>query len=196
MPRRDDKEEDILPSLRLSLRCNEMLLQVISRIREITCRKGAPMSPTVLLPITMRMLALVLLAMSLWLFSPKGCVPDQETNPRPALSVATPTEQCEPDPSLACQGIPISIKDDTQTESSRTPHQSLKNAAVLLNKAADVLDTDELVAVQLIRHVISILKYTVIPSLLEPERSLAPIGPSSNMTDSGMVKKEQIAPLI
>jgi hypothetical protein len=38
------------------------------------------------------------------------------------------------------------------------------------------VDTDELLAVQLIRHVIAILKHRVIPSLLEPHNSLVPIG--------------------
>lgn len=154
------------------------------------------MIPDIALPIHQRTLVLVLLAIGSLLLTQKGCVPDREIDPRPALSVATLTEQCDSGMDATGLGIPISIKDDTQTESLQTPHQSLKNAAVLLSRAADVLDTDQLVAVQLIRQVIAILKHRVIASLIEHDSSLLPIRSPSNMTDNEVIDEKRIAPLI
>jgi hypothetical protein len=66
------------------------------------------------------------------------------------------------------------------------PRQSLNAAAVLLHKAADVLETDELSAVHLIRQVISVLKHPVIPSLMDSDATLVPITSPSRMTETGI----------
>lgn len=120
-------------------------------------------------------LILALLAVSLWLFPQKSCVSDWEASPGPAMSVLVLAVQDDAVRYQQGHAVPIYIKDRKLAESSGTPSQSLKHAATLLRKAADVLETNDIVAVQLIRQVISILKYQVIPSLVEPDAALVPI---------------------
>lgn len=151
------------------------------------------MTPTVQLPMHKRIVVVALFASGLWFLSTKGYVQDRESSPGPAMSVAARPEPADSGPGLQGLGVPISIADGRQTESLRLSHQALKHAASLLQKAADVLETDEFVAVQLIRQVIAILKYEVIPSLIEPDTAVAPIVLPSTMTDKGTVSEEPAA---
>lgn len=144
------------------------------------------MIPAIQLLMNTRIVVLALFVSGLWFLSPKGYTQDRESSSDPAMSVTARTEQ----------GVPISIEDGRQTESLRLSHQALKHAASLLQKAADVLETDEIVAVQLIRQVIAILKYQVIPSLIEPDTALAPIIPLSNKTGKGTASEEPFTALI
>ncbi|MFO0698319.1 MAG: hypothetical protein U0236_03745 [Nitrospira sp.] len=137
-----------------------------------------------------RILALV--AASLGLIVQTGCVPDREIHGGLDASVITRTEPGTPPQHPKGHGISISIKDETEAESPGTPRRSLKNASALLGRAAEVVDTDELLAVQLIRHVIAILKYKVIPSLMEPNTSLVPIGSPSEAGEEAMAGGEAV----
>lgn len=139
-----------------------------------------------------RTLIVAVLAASLWLFLQKGCVPDPEAIPGHAMSVVVLAVQ--DDAVLYRQGqavliniaVPLNIKDEKRAELSNTPSQSLRYASILLRKAADVLETNEVLAVQFIRQVISILKYRVIPSLVESNEVLVPIDLSADQTEIGV----------
>lgn len=120
-------------------------------------------------------LILVLLAVSLWLFLQKSCVSDREASLAPAMSVLALAVQDSVVSRRQGHVVPIYIKDGKRAESPETPSRSLKHAAALLGKAADVVETNDIAAVQLIRQVISILKYQVIPSLIEPDATSVPI---------------------
>lgn len=112
-------------------------------------------------------LVLALLATILWFFFQKCCVPDRDISSEALISAVVITESPDCGLKQQTQPIPISIKKKRQFESSENPSRSLKRASTLLLKAADALETNEVVAVQLIRQVIAILKFQVIPSLLE-----------------------------
>lgn len=122
-----------------------------------------------------RALILALLAVSLCLFLQNSWVSDREASRGPATSVLILAVQDDAVRYRQDHTVPIYIQDGKRAESSGTPSQSLKYAATLLRKAADVLETNDIVAVQLIRQVISILKYQVIPSLVKPDAALVPI---------------------
>jgi hypothetical protein len=121
------------------------------------------------------LLLLVLPTLSLWLFLQKGCMPDREIRPGTAAFVVILAVQDDAGLYRLASVVPINIKDEKRAESSGTPSQSLRYASILLSRAADALETNEILAVQLIRQVISILKHHVIPSLVEPDAALVPI---------------------
>ncbi len=133
-----------------------------------------------------RTLIVAVLAASLWLFLQKGCVPDPEAIPGHAMSVVVLAVQDDAVLYRQGQAVPINIKDEKRAELSNTPSQSLRYASILLRKAADVLETNEVLAVQFIRQVISIPKYRVIPSLVESNEVLVPIDLSADQTEIGM----------
>jgi hypothetical protein len=64
-----------------------------------------------------------------------------------------------------------------------TPSQSLKHASILLHKAANAIEKDNVLAVQLIRQVVSILKHQVIPSLIDQNSTLLPISSLSGLDE-------------
>jgi len=78
----------------------------------------------------------------------------------------------------------------------RTPRQSLKHAATLLRNAADVLDKNELLAVQLIRQVIAILKHHVIPSLKTPDAARISVFPPTTRDDHRALNAGTVVPRI
>lgn len=121
------------------------------------------------------LLVLILLTLSLWLFLQKGYVPDREIRPGTVAFVVILAVQDDAGLYRQASAVLINIKDEKRAESSGTPSQSLRYASILLSRAADVLETNEILAVQLIRQVISILKHHVIPSLVEPDAALVPI---------------------
>lgn len=140
-----------------------------------------------------RMLIFALLVTIAWFFFQKGCAPEREASPGPAMSVVAFAAQ--DDSVLHRQAVPISIINKKQSESLKAPSQSLKHASILLRKAADVLETNQVLAVQLIRQVISILKHQVVPSLLDSNLSLAPINSLSYLAEPGMDDEEPISPV-
>ena len=139
-----------------------------------------------------RTLIVALLATSLWLFLQKGCVPDPEASPGHAMSIVVLAAQNDAVLYRQDQTVPINIKDEKRAQLSNTPSQSLRYASILLRKAADVVETNEALAVQFIRQVISILKYRVIPLLVESNAVLVPIDLSAEQTEIGMARVETV----
>jgi len=92
------------------------------------------------------------------------------------------------------QAVTINIKKEKRAESVETPSQSLKHASILLRRSAHALETNEVLAVQLIRQVISILKHQVIPSLLAPNSALVPVGLLFELADQEMDGEEPMSP--
>jgi hypothetical protein len=137
-------------------------------------------------------LIMALLVTSTWFFQ-KGCVPNGEASPDPAmlvdLAVQDDTVSHRQAPAVA-----ISIVKEKRPESKKTPSQSLKHASLLLRKAADALETNQVLAVQLIRQVISILKHQVVPSLLDQNLALVPINSLSYVDEQRMDGEEPISP--
>ncbi|MCS6305527.1 MAG: hypothetical protein H8K07_17945 [Nitrospira sp.] len=117
-------------------------------------------------------------------------MPDPEAGPGHAVSVVVLAVQEDAVFYRQGQAVPINIKDEKRAELSNTPSQSLRYASILLRKAADVLETNEVLAVQFIRQVISILKYRVIPSLVESNEVLVPIDLSADQTEIGTAGEE------
>lgn len=116
---------------------------------------------------------------------------DKWSNVDPATS-----DQCqETDLRQQGKGIPISIKHEKRSESLKTPSQSLRHASLLLHRAASAIENNNVLAVQLIRGVISILKHQVIPSLLDEQHSvLLPTGSLTGLAEQEMDCKEPITP--
>jgi hypothetical protein len=147
-------------------------------------KKKASMISAARLSINKLILVIPILAAGLWLLSQKGCVPDSDASPDPVTSSAG-SHLSGPDLGADAQRHRLNLLERVgHSGLSGTPRQSLRNAATLLRSAADILDRNELRAVQLIRQVIAILKHQVIPSLSTPEVALVPIvSPASNTTD-------------
>jgi hypothetical protein len=74
------------------------------------------MIPDEALPIHQRTLVLVLLAVGPLVLIQKGCVPDREIDPQPALSVATLTEQYVTG-SMSYHGVAENMPDGKESES-------------------------------------------------------------------------------
>ena len=111
------------------------------------------------------------------------------------MSVAVLTLQDNSVRQRQAQAVPVNIIKENRSESLKTPSQSLKHASILLRKAADALETNQVLAVQLIRQVISILKHQVVPSLLDSNSALAPIRSLSYLVEPGMDEEEPISPI-
>ncbi len=123
-----------------------------------------------------------LLAAGAWLFLQEGCVPDREVSAGSAMSVVLAVQD---DSVLHRHGqtTPISIRKEDRSGSMETPSQSLKHASILLHKAANAIEKDNVLAVQLIRQVVSILKHQVIPSLIDQNSTLLPISSLSGLAE-------------
>ena len=133
-----------------------------------------------------RTLLLVVLTASFWVFLQDSCAQDQEVGPGPTIPLAVSSVQDNSVPHQHDRTIPISIKDDKRAESVETPSQSLKHASILLRRSANAIETNQELAVQLIRQVIAILKHQVIPSLLDHNSVLVPISSLSGLTEQGL----------
>lgn len=127
-------------------------------------------------------LMMPLLIIGFWSFSQKGCVPDPDLKPTPALAVAaTPLAPNVPpveDPSN--QGY---LAGPDTPQSSGNTAQSLLRAANLLNQAASLIDKNERMAVQFIREAIAILKHDVIHALNAPEADKVSVAPTERRMD-------------
>jgi hypothetical protein len=141
-----------------------------------------------------RVLILGLLVANLWFFFQDVCGLAQEVGPCSMESAAAVMEQYGCGLHQRSQAFPINIKKEKRAVSVETPSQSLKHASILLRRSAHALETNEVLAVQLIRQVISILKHQVIPSLLTPNSSLVPIGLLFDLTEQGMDGEKPMSP--
>ncbi|HXV67626.1 MAG TPA: hypothetical protein VD738_01780 [Nitrospira sp.] len=138
-------------------------------------------------------LVTVALTTGLWSISQKGCVPDSDLRPDTATPVVASPHLSDHSLPAQSESIRSALGYVGYSELSETPGQSLKKAAALLRKAADVLDKNELVAVQLIRQVIAILKHHVIPSLNRPDAVLVPIASPAAGLDQGSLSEAMVA---
>lgn len=113
-------------------------------------------------------LVIPLMVIGFWLISYKGCVPDQDLKPTPALAVAAiplVTEAL----SVEALGDLSYLTGPKALPPSGNAAQSLLRAAKLLKQAAPLIDKNEHMAVQFIREAIAILKRDVILALNAPE---------------------------
>ena len=113
-------------------------------------------------------LVIPLLVTGFWLFSHKGCVPDPDQKPTPALAVAAiPIPLTAP--RVGPPGTRGNLAGPGAPPSSGNTAKSLTRAADMLKQAATLLDKNEHLAVQLIRQAIAILKHDVMHALTAPE---------------------------
>lgn len=122
-----------------------------------------------------RDLMLALFLASAWFFLQAESVTDREINTNSGVSVIVLARQDDAAPRLQGLPTPNSTKKHNRAESMETPSHSLKQASILLHRAANAIEKDDALAVQLIRQVITILKHHVIPSLLDRHSTLVPI---------------------
>ncbi|SPP65234.1 hypothetical protein [Nitrospira lenta] len=119
-------------------------------------------------------LVIPLMVIGFWLISYKGCVPDQDLKPTPALAIAATPLVAE---ALSVEGLgDLNYLGDLSyltgpkaLPPSGNAAQSLLRAAKLLKQAAPLIDKNEHMAVQFIREAIAILKRDVILALNAPE---------------------------
>lgn len=130
---------------------------------------------------------------SSWFFLQADCVADHEANTGSGVSVVVFAMQ--DDKASRLQGLPIlnSTKRNNRADSMERPSRSLKHASILLHRAADAIEKDNVQAVQLIRQVISILKHHVIPELLDHNSTLVPINSRSGVAELGMDREESMS---
>lgn len=136
---------------------------------------------------------LALVVASSWFFLQADCVTDREASTDPAMSIVILTAQGDSVIQQHDRAIPISTKKEERSDSRETPSHSLKHASILLHRAANVIEKDDALAVQLIRQVIAILKHQVIPSLLDHHSSLVPIHSLSEVAERRMGHEEPIS---
>lgn len=139
-------------------------------------------------------LAIPVLAAGLWLLSQFGWFPESDPGPDTAAAVAAVPHVSDHDLRRRGAGLRPDLEPVGLAEVLHTPHQSLKRASTLLRRAADVLDENESLAVHLIRQVIALLKYHVIPSLNMPEATLVPIAAPDAGTAQGALSGAMVAP--
>lgn len=104
------------------------------------------------------LLIIAILATSVWLAAQKGCVPTPEVAPKPVTFTMR-----EEGPALIQQAH------QSFAQSWEPKSRSLKQASALLRQAADMLNKDDPLAVQLIRQAIAILKHEVNPGIDAPD---------------------------
>ncbi len=139
-----------------------------------------------------RELMLALFLASTWFFLQAESVTDGEGSTNSGVSVVVLAMQDDAAPGLQGLPTPNSTKKNNRAESMETPSHSLKQASILLHRAADAIEKDDVMAVQLIRQVIAILKHHVIPSLLDRNARLVPIGWLSGSTEEGTDREESV----
>ncbi|MDH4155643.1 MAG: hypothetical protein OEV01_17870 [Nitrospira sp.] len=115
---------------------------------------------------------------------------DRQVSASSGLSGVVLAMQDDAVPRLQGLTIPNSTKRNNQAESMETPSRSLKHASILLHRAANAIEKDNVLTVQLIRQVIAILKHQVIPSLLDHDSLLVPISSLSAVAEQGMDREE------
>lgn len=137
-------------------------------------------------------LMLALFVASAGFFLQAESVTDREARTSSGMSVVVLAMQDDAAPRLQGLPTPNSTKKNNRAESMETPSHSLKQASILLHRAADAIEKDDVMAVQLIRQVIAILKHHVIPSLLDRNASLVPIGWLSVSTEEGTDREKSV----
>ena len=113
--------------------------------------------------------AMMLFAISLWCFSEKSCVPDSELKPTPAFAEKGALAWLLELPVVDEKAVLYRGTDGQIQPFPDITVRSLKQAAKLLNQAADVVGKNEGLAVQFIRQAIAILKNDVIRKLNMPD---------------------------
>lgn len=141
-----------------------------------------------------RVLIIGLLVTNLWFFFQDGGGLAQEVGPCSMVAAAAVMEQYDCGLHQRSQAVPINIKKEKRAESFKTPSQSLMHASILLRRSAHALEMNEVLAVQLLRQVISILKHQVIPSLLAPNSALVPIGLLFELAEQEIDGEEPMSP--
>ncbi len=140
-----------------------------------------------------RVLILALFVAISWFFLQTGSVTDHETSTDLGGFVVVLAMQDDTAPRLQGLPIPNSTRRDNRADSTETPSRSLKHASILLHRAANAIDKDHVLAVQLIREVISILRYQVIPALLDHNSTLVPIRSLPRVLEQGMNRGESMS---
>lgn len=138
--------------------------------------------------------AMALSAISLWCLTEQSCVPDPDFKPTTAYAeegVASWIPEAAVD-----EGVVSSRLLDGRTEPlPGVTVRSLKQAANLLNQAAEVVDTNEGLAVQFIRQAIAILKHDVIRSLSMPDADHVTTTPWNSFSNPHILKQgPEVAP--
>lgn len=140
-----------------------------------------------------RVLILALFVASSWCFLQTRSVTDHETSTDLGGFVVLLAIQDDTAPRLQGLLIPNSTRRDNRADSTETPSHSLKHASILLHRAANAIEKDDALAVQLIRQVITILKHHVIPSLLDRHSTLVPITWLSSLPEQEIDYEESIS---
>lgn len=140
-----------------------------------------------------RDLMLALFLASTWFFLQAESVTDGEGSTNSGVSVVVLAMQDDAAPALQGLPTPNSTKKHNRAESMETPSLSLKQASILLHRAANAIEKDDVLTVQLIRQVIAILKHHVIPSLLDRHSTLVPITWLSGLPEQGIDHEESVS---
>ena len=140
-----------------------------------------------------RDLMLALFLASAWFFLQAESVTDREGSTNSGVSVVVLAMQDDAAPGLQGLPTPNSTKKHNRAESMETPSHSLKQASILLHRAANAIEKDDVLTVQLIRQVIAILKHHVIPSLLDRHSTLVPITWLSGLPEQGIDHEESMS---
>lgn len=98
-----------------------------------------------------RDLMLALFLASTWFFLQAESVTDGEGSTNSGVSVVVLAMQDDAAPALQGLPTPNSTKKHNRTESMETPSLSLKQASILLHRAANAIEKDDVLTVQLIR---------------------------------------------
>lgn len=139
-----------------------------------------------------RVLMFALFLAGAWFFLQAESVTDREASTSSGVSVVVLAMQDAAAPRLQGLPIPNSTKKHNRDDAMETPSHWLKQASILLHRAANAIEKDDALAVQLIRQVIAILKHHVIPSLLDRHSTLVPIGWFSGLMEEGMDREESM----
>lgn len=137
---------------------------------------------------------MALSAISLWCLTEQSCVPDRDLKPTTAHAeegVASWIPEAAVDEGV----VSYRLLDGRTEPLPGVTVRSLKQAAKLLNQAAEVVDKNEGLAVQFIRQAIAILKHDVIRSLNMPDADHVTTAPWNPLTYPRVLKQQpDVAP--